>query len=76
MSRFGLQLLLPDAIACKELYKSLKMLISWFMLSVTHWRTSFNTEVYSHKMQYSIRQNRIQKTGLEIQVKNLREPAY
>jgi len=31
------------------------------------------TEVYSHKKQYSIRQNRQQKTRLEIQVKNLHE---
>jgi len=34
----------------------------------------YNTEVYSHRMQYSIRQNRIQKTRLEMQVKNLHEP--
>jgi len=35
-----------------------------------------NTEVYSHKMQYSIRQNKIKKTRLEIHVKNLHEPTY
>jgi len=34
------------------------------------------TEMYSHKMPYSIRQNRIQKTRLEIQVMNLHEPTY
>jgi len=38
------------------------------------------TEVYlhMHKLQYSrpIRQNRMQKTRLEIQVKNLHEPTY
>jgi len=33
-------------------------------------------EVYLHKMQYSIRQNRIQKTRLEIQVKDLHKPIY
>jgi len=35
-----------------------------------------DTEVHLYKMQYSIRQNRIQKTRLEIQVKNLHEPIY
>ena len=40
-SRLGLQLLLPDAIACSELYESLNILTFLSELLITHWRANF-----------------------------------
>ena len=40
-SRLGLQLLLPDAIACSELYESLNILTFLSELLITHWRGNF-----------------------------------
>ena len=49
-SRLGLQLLLPDAIACSELYESLNILTFLSDLLITHWRANF----MAHKRQQII----------------------
>jgi len=43
-SRLGLQILLPDAIACKQLYESLNMLIFLSELLITHRSANFIAE--------------------------------
>jgi len=40
-SRFGIQILLSDVIACKKLYESLNMLTSSSTVFMTHTRDSF-----------------------------------
>ena len=40
-SRLGLQLLLPDAVACSELYESLNILTFLSELLITQWRANF-----------------------------------
>ena len=40
-SRLGLHILLPDAIACSELYESLNIQTFLSELLVTHWRANF-----------------------------------
>ena len=49
-SRLGLKILLPDAIACEQLYESLNMLIFWSELLITHRRANFIAESSAAKI--------------------------